>query len=84
LPDIDLKVGTTSVSFSPVSHLFLLPSKMGYSICDLAEKFVFVNAAEDREKGLLPEVEYYDTMKDLDNRHNHCHHPPVLELDQIE
>jgi hypothetical protein len=43
--------------------LFLLLSKMGYSICDLAEKFVFVNAAEEREKGLLPDVEYYDTMK---------------------
>jgi len=23
-------------------------------------------------------------MKDLDNRHNHCHHPPILELEQIE
>jgi hypothetical protein len=57
---------------------------MGYWICDLAEKFVFVNAAEDRGKGLLSEVEYYETMKDLDNRHNHCHHPPILELEQIE
>jgi hypothetical protein len=57
---------------------------MGYSTCDLAEKFVFVNAAEDRGKGLLAEVEYYETIKDLDNRHNHCHHPPTLELEQIE
>lgn len=84
MADLDLKVGTTSVSFSPVSHLFLLPLRMGYWICDLAEKFVFVNAAEDRGKGLLSEVEYYETMKDLDNRHNHCHHPPILELEQIE
>jgi hypothetical protein len=53
---------------------------MGYSICDHAEKFVFVNAAEDRGKGLLAELEYYETMKDLDNCHNHCHHPPILEL----
>jgi hypothetical protein len=65
LAELDLKVGKTSVSFSPVSHLFLLPLRMGYSTCDLAEKFVFVNAAEDRGKGLLAEVEYYETMKTL-------------------